>query len=533
MVQLNALVLSYLASGAVTTGVLITAWRRRPMPGARELALLMLAIAWWLFANALEAAATGRTTKIVWSVVAYPGIECTPVLYLLFALRWTHQDRWVTRSRIALLLAVPLLSVLLAATNELHHLLWSSVTLIHAWGVTAVYAHGPWFWVEVAYATALVGAGLVAIGAALYRQPAAYSTRMRVAIVASVVPLVASLVYALGLDASVHADLSSIAFALTGLAAAWGVLGLRALDPVPVAWAALVDMLADAVLVLAPETQVAALNPAATRLLGVGRSAVGCGIEEVLHGVPELLTLCRASQDVETEIRVGDASPQSAPALAASAPSEGRWFNVRLSVIRDASSRDVGRLVVLRDVTERRHLVETIRQLSLTDELTGLLNRRGFETLAEQQLRTSLRTQNRLWLVFADLDGLKDINDRLGHGAGDGALREFATLLRTRCFRSADILGRIGGDEFAVLATESGSSEGDALLTRLTAAVRAANEQSERTYQLSVSAGAAVFDPARAQTLDELLHEADRRMYLEKRARRADEAGLNQPVEPA
>ena len=191
-------------------------------------------------------------------------------------------------------------------------------------------------------------------------------------------------------------------------------------------------------------------------------------------------------------------------------------------MIRDVRGRDVGRLVVLREVTERRRMVETIRQLSLTDELTGLLNRRGFLTIAERQVRTSARTRNRLWLLFADVDGLKDINDRLGHEAGDSALREIAALLRTSTFREADIVGRLGGDEFAVLATEIGRIDGEALVERLEGAVRAANERPGRTYELSVSVGFAVFDPAGPQTLDDLLVEADRRMYLAKRARRDD-----------
>ena len=527
--QLNALVLSYLASAAVSAGVVALVWRHRRMPGARELGLLMLAVAWWLLANAFEAAAIDRTAKIAWSVVAYPGIVATPIFYLLFACRWTHQDRWITRARLALLLVVPLLSVLLAGTNELHHLLWSSVTLISAWGVTAVYAHGPWFWVEMAYAYLVVGAGLVALGTALYYRPALYAAPMRAAMLGSLAPLVASIAYALGLDASLHADLSSIAFAVTGLAIGWGVLRLGALNPVPVAWATLVDMLADAVLVLGPETRVAALNPAVTRLLGVGREVLGHPVDEVFGGVSELYEVCRGSEDVETEVFVAGAAPQPAPQPATRPPSEDRWFDVRLTLIRDARAREMGRLVVLREVTERRRMVDTIRQLSLTDELTGLLNRRGFQTLAEQQLRTSLRTQNRLWLLFADLDGLKEINDRLGHGMGDRALQEVAMLLRTACFRSADIVARLGGDEFAVLATETGRTDGAALVQRLGAAVRSVNDQPDRAYELSVSAGAALFDPALPQTLDELTLDADRQMYGEKRSRRMGEARLPHP----
>lgn len=197
-----------------------------------------------------------------------------------------------------------------------------------------------------------------------------------------------------------------------------------------------------------------------------------------------------------------------------------RWLNVRLSAIEDARDHDVGRLLVLRDVSERRRMVETIRRLSLTDELTGLLNRRGFTTLAEQQLRTSARTGQRLWLLFADVDGLKDINDRFGHETGDQALRDIARLLGSGLFRAADIVARFGGDEFAILATETGPTDGRELTQRIEIAFDEANADPGRAFSLSVSVGSAVFDPSRPASLDELTREADRRMYEAKRTRR-------------
>ena len=520
--QLNLLVLSYVASAAVSAAAAVVAWRRRHMLGADPLALLMLAIGWWLLANAFEAAALDRSTKIAWSVVAYPGIESVPVLYLLFVLRWTRQDGWLTRARIALLLLVPLASVGMAATNEWHHLLWSSVRLIDAWGVTAVYEHGPWFWVQAAYAYSLVGAGLVALVGAIYRYPEVYATRLRLVIVASLAPIAGSILYAAGLDASVHADLSSIAFAIAGLLAAWAVLRSRLLDVVPVAWPTLVDSLADAVLVLDPERRIAAFNLSATRLLGTRRDAVGQPIDQALHRFPELVAVCRQSSgDREAEIPMGPGpSGSQGPEHSAIPLEAARWFNVRVTAIRDERRRDAGCLVVLREVTERRQMVETIRTLSLTDELTGLLNRRGFTTLAEQQLRTSTRTRNRLWLLFADLDGLKDINDRLGHEAGDRALCEIAKLLRTGSFRDADLVARLGGDEFAILATEISRTDGDQMVKRVDEAVRRANETPGREFALSLSVGFAMFDPERPQSLDELISEADRRMYQAKHSQR-------------
>ena len=524
--QLNLLVLSYLVSAAVSAAVMVVAWRRRSVVGARGLALLMLAVAWWLLANAFEGAALDRSAKIAWSVVAYPGIESTPVLYLLFVLAWTRQDGWLTRPRIALLLVVPCISVGMAATNEWHHLLWPTVTLVDAWGVTAVYAHGPWFWVEVIYSYSLVGTGLLALVRAMYRYPAAYSTRMRLVIVASFAPIAASLVYAAGLDAPIHADLSSISFAIAGVVAAWAILRARLLNLAPVAWVTLLDTLADAVLVLDPDRRIAAFNPAATRLLGLGGEAVGQPVDQVLNQFHELALILQGGGDREVEIETG--TPRRGPSgleHSAIAPTEGRWLNVRVTGIGDGRGRDVGCLVVLRDVTERRVAVESIRLLSLTDELTGLLNRRGFATLAEQQMRTAMRTRNRLWLLFADLDDLKGINDLLGHEAGDRALFEIASLLRKATFREADIVARLGGDEFAVLATEISRADGDTLAERFKRAVARANEIQDRECALSVSVGVALFDPEHPRALDELIDEADRRMYEAKHPLQATEGG--------
>ncbi len=526
LVQLNPLVLSYVASAALAAAVAFVAWRRRHMAGARGLALLMLAVGWWLVANAFEAAAVDRSAKIAWSVVAYPGIESAPVLYLLFVLGWTRQDGWLTRARIGLLLLVPIISVGMAATNEWHRLLWPTVTLIDAWGVTAVYEHGPWFWVEVAYSFSLIGAGLVALVAAVFRYPAVYSARMRLAIFASLVPFAASVLYVAGLDSSLHADLSSISFAIAGVIAAWAILRFRLLDVVPVAWPTLVNSLADAVLVLDPKRRIAAFNPSATRLLGTRDDTVGQAIETVFPHFPELVAVCQGTGDREVEIQMGpgQARPTGADSPGSGSPATpppaARWFDVRLTAIEDGRGRDAGCLVVLRDITERRQMVDTIRTLSLTDELTGLLNRRGFTTLAEQQMRTSIRTRNRLWLLFADLDDLKEINDRLGHEAGDRALGETAQLLTTGSFREADLVARWGGDEFAILATEISPMDGDLLVRRVEDAVRRVNERPDRECALSVSAGVALFDPDRPQTLDELIGEADRGMYRAKHARR-------------
>jgi diguanylate cyclase (GGDEF)-like protein len=175
----------------------------------------------------------------------------------------------------------------------------------------------------------------------------------------------------------------------------------------------------------------------------------------------------------------------------------------------------------VRDITERKRAVEQIRELSLTDELTGLHNRRGFMTLAAQQVRIADRLKQGLVLVYADIDRMKWINDTLGHKEGDTALRATAEVLR-KTFRASDIIGRIGGDEFVALAIETMEMTGDVIRFRLQENLRAYNAEEKRAYDLSLSMGVAWYDPEHPRTLDELLEHGDREMYEEKQKRRME-----------
>jgi len=170
---------------------------------------------------------------------------------------------------------------------------------------------------------------------------------------------------------------------------------------------------------------------------------------------------------------------------------------------------------IIEDVSERKRLEEELRALSLIDELTGLYNRRGFLTLAGQQLKIAERTKRQQLLLFADLDDLKRINDQLGHALGDQALRDTAQIFKDT-FRTSDILARMGGDEFALLAVDASDSYAALLSKRLQEASSACNARLGRRFSLSLSIGIALYNPGQPRSIDELLSEADRLMYRQK-----------------
>jgi diguanylate cyclase (GGDEF)-like protein/PAS domain S-box-containing protein len=196
---------------------------------------------------------------------------------------------------------------------------------------------------------------------------------------------------------------------------------------------------------------------------------------------------------------------------------DGSWRTLE-SVARSLLHARAVRGVVVnsRDVTTRRKVENEVRRLSLTDELTGLHNRRGFFALAAQQLRQAQRGGGEVLLLFVDVDRLKPINDRHGHAEGDRMLVDAAHLLR-QSFRQSDVLARVGGDEFVVLAVESSRARGEALVARLAERVRAWNAAREGRPPLSLSVGVAWYDPERLCTVDALLAAADAAMYRRKR----------------
>ncbi len=139
------------------------------------------------------------------------------------------------------------------------------------------------------------------------------------------------------------------------------------------------------------------------------------------------------------------------------------------------------------EIQDRLKAEAEVRQLSLTDELTGLYNRRGFFVLAEQQIKIARRTQVSCCILFADLDGLKKINDTFGHSIGDQVIIESANILQ-QSFREADIIARLGGDEFAVFISGI-ESQSNSFYLRLQENIDNFNQKQNQAYQLSISIG--------------------------------------------
>ncbi len=198
---------------------------------------------------------------------------------------------------------------------------------------------------------------------------------------------------------------------------------------------------------------------------------------------------------------------------------DNRYFLRTLSPVKDAEGRTTAVTVVSKDISRLKQMEERLRALSLTDELTGLYNRRGFFALVDQLLKLAKRQKSGLYMLYADLDDLKGINDTLGHQYGDQALQDIANLFRTT-YRESDIVARIGGDEFVVIPVGSAGDNIEGISARIQEHVKRHNEEANRKYKLSVSFGLAYYNPQKPCSIDELLLRADRKMYEQKNNKR-------------
>jgi len=195
---------------------------------------------------------------------------------------------------------------------------------------------------------------------------------------------------------------------------------------------------------------------------------------------------------------------------------DGRHFFQTFSPVFEHEGSVKAVTIVSKDISKLKQMEEKLRTLSLTDDLTGLYNRRGFQTLATMQFNIAQRMEKGMYLLYADLDNLKTINDTYGHKEGDKALIAMAGIFKDT-YRRSDIIARIGGDEFVVIPVGSSKDNVQTIIDRLQRAIDRYNRKSSFQYLISLSAGIAYYDPKNPCTADELLERADSMMYEQKR----------------
>jgi len=359
-------VITLVLTSGVAAAVAYGLWGKRNAPGAVYLLLILVACAEWCLTSALEYVAGSLEVRVWASKLQYIGIHTIPVLYLLFAIDLKHKSRSLTSVFRAMLWVLPVITILLAFTNELHGYIWSGFTPVEE-GTRLVYQYGAWFWIAVAYSYLLLLIGSIHLVDAVFRILKLRLSQIYILFFAIATPWMASVLYVTRLFPIPGVDPTPFAFSVTAVLFAFVIYRYQLFDITPVARDRLVDTLRDPVIVLDQQAQVFDINPAAQRLLQIERKeAIGEKAVNILAQWPILQQRFTTPSEASTEIRI-------LPDI------HERWYDSQVTPLRDRKGRRNGWLIVLHDITEQRksqadaaRLAAVIEQAQETIVITDL-----------------------------------------------------------------------------------------------------------------------------------------------------------------
>ena len=386
--QLALVILILFISFLLALGIAVFSWQRRHAGlWAYPFILVALFAGWWSLFYALELFSPTLAGKLLWAKIEYVAIVVIPVLWFLFGMAYTGRQKWLSRSRIFVLLVIPLISLFLVFTNELHRLIWLETTIDASRPFpTLSPAYGTWFWVHSGYSYLMLGVGTVALIQTAFQSPKTYRWQNIALVVGALIPWLANVVYLLNLSAFPNIDLSPVAFSLSGLVLTWSIFRFHLFDVVPVARQVAVETVHDGMIVLDDKRRVVDMNPAAQAVFEVNLTdVIGMTIDELLVDSPDLVDSFKDVLEVETEIQIAGEDGDL-------------YYELQISPLLNSRRRVNGRLIVFHDITSYK---ETEAALAEARDQAIEASRVKTELLA--RVSHELRTPLNVILGFSEM----------------------------------------------------------------------------------------------------------------------------------
>ncbi len=503
MQWLEILCFSILIISGITTGVLaIYGNQKNQSSSARTFSILLAAVTLYTVSFLFQLTSKSVLAMFFWLKFQYIGISLIPPLWIISVVQYIGMDKWLTKRIIGLLFIIPLLTVFFSVTNY-HGFYYQSITIGTEGPFTGIETtKGLWFWFFMIYLDFACIMGICLLLKFSSGKKSLFRRQVIIIVLCMIIPWTAQLIYLSGYSPW-HLDLTPFALTLTGLMLGLGVFRYQMLNLEPIARDKIFHSLRDGLLVLDIQERVVDYNPALIEILT--HIELGRHMSDGLRDYPLLVDQI-ASRTECTTIQI----PQQ---------DELEYYESRLVPILNHNGVAVGQAIILKDITDQVLLLDKLQQLVAIDELTQVYNRRAFMERCREENNRLARLKRPVSVIFIDVDHFKQINDTFGHPTGDLTLQTIVQKIR-RGLREADILGRIGGEEFAVLLPETGKEQALEVAERVRQIIDNPICLNERVVKVTISFGITSIPQAVQGNMDSLFKKADEALYLAKHAGR-------------
>ncbi|SFF19867.1 PAS domain S-box-containing protein/diguanylate cyclase (GGDEF) domain-containing protein [Paenibacillus catalpae] len=502
----------------IIMGIYVVSNRSKQAMAKTFIALCFLS-AVYIFGSALELSAGTLAEVKFWIAVEYFGMPFLPPVSLMLIMHFLGMDRFLKKRMRLLMYLMPLITLVLVITNDLHHFYYRSIELHTSAAIHKVELNaGPWYIIQGGYTFGCMIGGVALLLLYWNRMRSSYRLQHITMLIGLLLPIIGDFLY-LGNMTPAGMDPIPVIMAVTAALYMWGLVSKGMLNVAPVARDTLFESMSDAVLVLDRNNRLVDFNPAAAAVLPELTSfTLGQPIEPLLKLHTDLSMLDFNAEADEDEPRIYDE-------IKWTVGEQSYYYQIRSSFIRKKNGPETSKLIVMIDVTERVRLQEQLRVMAYHDGLTGIFNRIHFIQLSEALLHQSAMQDEPLALMLFDIDHFKQINDAFGHDVGDRALLHVVEACR-QLLRPEDVFGRYGGEEFVVAMPGITREEAEAAAHRIRSEIAAQSmvaAASERPLSVTASFGVAMAGAGCKKEgggINKLLKAADNALYEAKNSGR-------------
>ena len=327
-------------------------WRYRKAKEVKYLIFLEIFIAVWAFTYAMEFGTSDLKNKIFWSKMSYLGIAFSPLSYFLFATAFSQKNKIINPLNISLLSIIPFITLPLVFTNEYHHLIWTKVVLDPEFNI-AHYYHGAWFWVFFGYSQLLIFGGLYNLVFSIYKFTAYYKSQVNILLIATLLPVLANLMYVTGINPFPGFDWTPVSFVLTGFIVAFGIVRYRMFDLVPYARNKLFDTMDDGVIVVNTEGFIEDCNAAVYRIFGFNmKSVIRKSFVSVFADYQKLTEKFNTKKNDSFILQVENKI-------------DFKFYRIHISPIYNQYNRFSGNLLTIHNITAEKKAEEELKQINV------------------------------------------------------------------------------------------------------------------------------------------------------------------------